>query len=280
MKTTLEELRKNNPSYAWGAQCITEADLQKVNGIIEHIEQTRTEVPQVLDVVEYTDDFGKYYPNAIIDYDTYCDGSMVVCEEGTAYVSIDSDGVLRKSIGGGAFPRIDAKKLRYTGKKEKTFWTFSTMGEGAHQGLYFAAEVSCFELNVRKENFKQFTTKDYDYIIVTDWKDRTSPCGYKYTVERGYYAMCAFKEECELKEFLKLYEAVEEPYFANDSGQRKYWILKSCFVSVWTQEEFDKIESNMIEKCPFNGRNVPTKFVKTGTTLNRYVLRSDESKIW
>lgn len=276
MKVTLEQLRENNAGYAWGAQGITEADLQKVNDIIERIEQSRTESAQVLDVVEYTDDFGNYYPDAIIDGDTYFDGSLVVCEQGMAHVSIDSDDILRKSISGGAFPRIDASKLRYIGKKEKTFWTFSAMGAGAHQGLYFSAEVSCFELNIRQEEFKQYTTKDYDYIFVTDWKDRSSPGGYKYTVERGCYAMCAFKEEGELKEFLELYEAVEEPYFANDCGQKKYWILKSGFVSVWTKEEFDKIESSRTEKCLFNGRKVPTKFIKSGTTLIRFVLRSDE----
>lgn len=276
MKITLEQLRENNAGYAWGAQGITEADLRKVNGIIEHIEQTRTEKPQKLDAVEYTDDFGCYYPNAIIDDDTYHEGSMALCENGCACVWLDENDMPKGSVSGGAFPRIDESKLRYIGKKEKTFWTFSTMGAGAHQGLYFSAEVSCFELNIRQEEFKKYTTKDYDYIFVTDWKDRSSPCGYKFTVERGGYAMCAFKEESELKEFLELYEAVEEPYFANDRGQKKYWILKSGFVSVWTQEEFDKIESSRTEKCLFNGRKVTTKFIKNGTTLVRYVLRSDE----
>lgn len=280
MKTTLEKLRNDNAGYAFGQAGITESDLTKVNRIIDRIELSRTEMPQVLDDVEYTDEFGCYYPNAIIDGDTYCDGSMVICENGCAYVSLGEQDAICKSISGGTFPRIDKDKLRYIGKKEKTFWTFSTMGAGAHQGLYFNAEVSCFELNNRSEEFKQYTTKNYDYVFVQDWREQRSECDYKYTVEKGCYSFCAFHTAEELKEFLSLYEAIEEPYFGNENWRKKYWILKSGFVSVWTQEEFDKIESDRLERCLFNGRKVPTKYIKDGTTLVKYVLRSDEIKIW
>lgn len=92
MKTTLEELRDNNIGYTLGMDGITEADLQLVNGIIDKIEQTRTRKPQPLDVVEYTDSFGCYYPNAIIDGDTYRNGSTALCECGSAYVSVADDG--------------------------------------------------------------------------------------------------------------------------------------------------------------------------------------------
>lgn len=276
MKTTLEKLREENAGYAFGSNGITEADLRKVNDIIDRIENTRTEEPQELDAVEFTDEYGCFYPNAIIDGDTYHDDGFALCECGMAHVSIDSDRIIRKSISGGAFPKIDRRKLRYIGKKEKTFWTFSTMGAGAHQGLYFEAEVSCFELNNRAEEFKNLNTKEYDYIYVQDWGNRRSECGYKYTVEKGVYPFCAFHTEEELRDFLTLYEAKEEPYFRNESGCKKYWILKSSTVSVWEQEQFDKIESFREERLWFNGRKVPTKFAKIGTTLVRYILRSDE----
>lgn len=278
MKTTLEKLRNDNAGYAFGQAGITESDLTKVNRIIDRIELSRTEMPQVLDDVEYTDEFGCYYPNAIIDGDTYCDGSMVICENGCAYVSLDEKNVIHKSISGGSFPRIDIEKLRYMGKKEKMFWTFSTMGSGAHRGLYFNVEVSCFELNMRSEEFKRYTTKNYDYVFVQDWREQRSECDYKYTVERGCHPFCAFRTAEELQEFLSLYEAVEEPYFRNDSFCKKYWILKSDTVSVWEQEEFDKIENFRTDRLWFNGRKVPTKFAKIGTTLVRYVLRSDEKR--
>ena len=115
MKTTLEELRNNNFGYALGKDGITEADLRLINGIIDKIEQTRTRMPQPLDVVEYTDSFGCYYPNATIDGDTYRNGSTVLCECGSAYVSVSDEGTLCKSVSGGTFPVIDKNKLRYIG---------------------------------------------------------------------------------------------------------------------------------------------------------------------
>lgn len=120
MKTTLEELRDNNIGYALGKDGITEVDLRLVNGIIDKIEQTRTRKPQPLDVVEYTDSFGCYYPNAMIDGDFYRNGSTALCECGSAYVSVSDDGSLCKSISGGAFPLIDKDKLHYLGRKEIT----------------------------------------------------------------------------------------------------------------------------------------------------------------
>ena len=278
MKTTVEELRNNNIGYTLGKDGITEADLQLVNGIIDKIEQTRTRKPHPLDVVEYTDSFGCYYPNAIIDGDTYRNGSTALCECGSACVSVADDGTLCKCVSGGAFPVIDKDKLRYLGKKEKMFWTFSTLGAGPQHALYFKAEVSCFELNMREKPLKRYTTKDYDYIFVQDWGDRTSDCGYKYTVTKGPYPHCAFHTKEELNEYLSLYEAVEEPYFDNDNLRKKYWILKSAFVSVWTEDEFEKIKAERTETSLFNGRHVPTKYIKNRTTLLRYVLRADETK--
>lgn len=278
MKTTLEELRNNNIGYALGKDGITEADLRLVNGIINKIEQTRTRKPQPLDIVEYTNTYGGYYPNAMIDGDFYRNGSTALCECGSACVSVSKDGTLCKCVSGGAFQVIDKDKLRYIGKKEKRFWTFSTLGAGPQHALYFKAEVSCFELNLREEPLKKYTTKDYDYIFVHDWGDRTSDCGYKYTVTKGPYPHCAFRTEEELNEYLSLYEAVEEPYFDNDSLRKKYWLLKSAFVSVWTEDEFEKIKSDRTEKSLFNGRHVPTKYIKDGTTLLRYVLRADETR--
>ena len=124
-----------------------------------------------------------------------------MCECGSAYVSVSRDGTLCKSVSGGTFPVIDKNKLRYLGKKEKMFWTFSTLGAGPQHALYFKAEVSCFELNMREKPLKRYTTKDYDYIFVQDWGDRTSDCGYKYTVTKGPYPHCAFHTKEELNEY-------------------------------------------------------------------------------
>lgn len=156
MKTTLEELRNNNIGYTLGKDGITEADLQLVNGIICKIEQTRTRKPQPLDAVEYTNSFGCYYPNAIIDGDTYRNGSAALCECGSAYVSVSDDGSLCKSVSGGAFQVIDKDKLRYIGKKEKHY-EYCDRANRCNGDCGHCDDATCennplYKLKTRKEN--------------------------------------------------------------------------------------------------------------------------------
>lgn len=73
MKTTLEKLREENAGYAFGSNGITEADLRKVNEIIDRIENTRTEEPQELDVVEFTDEYSRP-----IAYSTVATSDLIV----------------------------------------------------------------------------------------------------------------------------------------------------------------------------------------------------------
>lgn len=266
MKMTLEQLRERNTSYALGANGITAADLDKVNAIIERIEQTRTEQPQKFDSVEYTNEYGEYYPHAIIAEDFYRNGGFTICESGNAYVDIDENGTPCGDMGGGAFVQVDKIKLRYIGKQERNFWVFSTLGAGAHQGLYFSAVVSVFELNERAEDLRKYTTKDYTRVFVHELREPTAN-DYKYTVSESAFPSRAFRTAADLREFLTRYEAIREP------NTDIYWLLQEKNINVWTQEEFDTIENAEETSEYFNGRKVPHKYVKQGTTLLRYILR-------
>lgn len=275
---TLEQLRKANPGYAYGANAITAADLEKVNRIIGRIEQTRTDKPQELDSVVYTDKYGEYYPNAIIDGNTYNDGGTAICENGSAYVYLDKQNNPRGEISGGAFPQVNPDRMRYMGKIARTFWTFSTLGAGASLGLYFTALVSQFELNDRPEPMRKYTTEFYDEISISDAGEKRYGNGYRYTVSRKqghdfYYAWCAFNSREELDELLKRYEAVPET-----SDGTCYWILRERDHFVWTQKEFDFIAADYERREMFNGREVPHKYIKRGTELHRYILRADEKR--
>lgn len=278
MKYTLEQLRAENQGYAYGAAGITVDDLAKVNAIIERIEQTRTEQPQKLDGVRYTDKYGMYHSDAIIDGDTYHTGGCALCESGLAYVFIDEQNMPGGSISGGSFPQIDKSKLRYIGKHTKRFWTFSTLGVGANQGLYFSADVSFFELNERPEHLRHLTTEKFDRITVND-HGNSDYTRYHYTVDirRGCdsfsYPLCGLKNSDELRDFLARYEAQEEP-----GADGVYWILKRETVWAWTKEEFDAIENAEITRETFNGRDVLHKYVKKDSKIFCYVLRSDEQR--
>lgn len=63
---TVETLKKENYCFD-NEYSITESDVMKVNKIINMIENSRsTERVQVGDVVQYTNEYGKYYPHAMI----------------------------------------------------------------------------------------------------------------------------------------------------------------------------------------------------------------------
>lgn len=274
---TLERLRKENLGYANGEDEIRAKDLEKINRIIERIEQTRADKPQEFDSVVYTNEYGDYFPFAIIAGDTYHDGGTALCERGSASVDLDEQGRPCGSISGGAFPKINPERLLYIGKTERRFWTFSALGAGAHRGIYFTATVSNFELNERPEPMRKYTTEFYDEISVSDAGENRYGTGYRYKVMRKqgndfYYAWRAFASREGLDDLLKRYEAVPET--PNDDAH--YWILREKDHFVLAQEEFDSISADY-ERCEmFNGREVPHKYIKRGTELHRYILRADE----
>lgn len=146
MKITLETLRSNNAGYAFGANALDDGDLKIANDLIDKIESTRTTKPQTLDKIVYTDKYGGHYPNAMLENNKYFDGLPCIVQHASAYVGLCNDGRIYLSSSGGSYDgKKDVKQFRYIGKGTRTFWTWSSEGPGASHGIYFDAEVSCFE---------------------------------------------------------------------------------------------------------------------------------------
>ena len=148
---TLTELRQNNCGYFLGANGVNDADLSIVNNLIERIESTRTDKIQTLDSVEYTTEYGSYYPKAMAEFNRYFGGRLCIIQQASCNIALYKD-KLSHSVSGGSFDGgKDESKCVYKGKTKKSFWTWSSYGAGAHQGLYFDAEVSEFVYNERLE---------------------------------------------------------------------------------------------------------------------------------
>lgn len=146
MKINLETLRRDNQGYAFGADALDKHDLKIVNDLIGRIESTRTREPQALDKIIYTDKYGGYYPNAMLEGDVYHDGLPCIVQHASAHVGLDDGGSIYLSSSGGVYDgKKDVNKFKYLGKGTRTFWTWSSEGPGASHGIYFDAEVSCFE---------------------------------------------------------------------------------------------------------------------------------------
>ena len=149
---TLTELKERNHGYFLGADGINEQDLKKVNDLIQAIESSRINKVQTLDLVEYTDKYGDYYPHAMAEFNTYYDDKFAIIQRAGCYIGFGNDGKLWHSVSGGSF---DSDKVEsefvYQGKAKRLFWTFSSWGAGGNHGLYFEAEVSKFVYNERVE---------------------------------------------------------------------------------------------------------------------------------
>lgn len=219
-KITLEKLRKDNGGYAYGANMIKERDLEIVNKFIDKIEGTRSAAPQPLDNIVYTDRYGYYYPEALLEGDVYHDGLPCVVQHASAHVYLLKNGELRYSTSGGSYDSgKDITKFEYIGKTKRTFWTWSSAGAGASQGLYFQAEVSNFRYNERSDDLKHLTGEFRTVIYVHEHEDRPDEYGYKYT---AFGAGRAWRTREALNGFLAAHNAIEEK--TPNSNSRKYWI--------------------------------------------------------
>lgn len=115
-KYTVETLKKENYHFDY-EHGITESDVMKVNKIIDAIENSRsTERIQVGDVVQYTNEYGEYFPHAMI---TNIYDNTEICENGNMYTNIH-EGEFCHSTSGGSFSHHEMNGFTYIGKTTNT----------------------------------------------------------------------------------------------------------------------------------------------------------------
>jgi hypothetical protein len=222
-KITLEQLRQDNGGYVYGASMLKERDLEIVNNLIEKIECTRSHAPQPLDKIIYTDKYGSYYPEAMLEGDTYHDGLPCIVQQASAHVYVRNNGEVSFSTSGGSYDGgKDMSKFEYVGKAKRTFWTWSSAGAGARHGIYFQAEVSAFLYNERADELKHLTSEFLTPIYVYEHEDKPDEYGYRYTAFKSACNYKAWRTRKELDEFLATHHAIKET--TPNTGHHKYWI--------------------------------------------------------
>lgn len=198
-KYTVETLKKENYHFDY-EHGITESDVMKVNKIIDAIENSRsTERIQVGDVVQYTNEYGEYFPHAMIT-NIYDDAE--ICENGNMYTNIH-EGEFCHSTSGGSFSHHEMKGFTYIGKTTRTFWTFGHNGACANGGVYFTATVNLWECNDNKE---MFSTKTYDKYYLSY---RKSDSDYQYFASKsGGMSDNAWRTAKEMQAWLRTKRAI------------------------------------------------------------------------
>ena len=172
----------------------------KVNKIIDAIENSRsTERIQVGDVVQYTNEYGEYFPHAMI---TNIYDNTEICENGNMYTNIH-EGEFCHSTSGGSFSHHEMKGFTYIGKTTRTFWTFGHNGACANGGVYFTTTVNLWECNDNKE---MFSTKTHDKYYLSY---RKSDSDYQYFASKsGGMSDNAWRTAKEMQAWLRTKRAI------------------------------------------------------------------------
>lgn len=198
---TFETLKKENELFDiyYG---INNSDVERVNHLINMIEKSRSvESIQAYDVVEYTNEYGEYFPKATV---TMKNGKDIeLCENAGIHLGI-YDNKLCGSASGGAFSHHKESEFTYKGTTTKTFWTWGSAGARANGGIYFTATVNLWECNDNKE---MFSTKTHDKYYLSH---RKSDNDYQYFASHNALSSCAWKTEEDMQAWLRTYRAVTD----------------------------------------------------------------------
>lgn len=198
---TFETLKKENELFDiyYG---INNSDVERVNHLIDMIEKSRSvESIQAYDVVEYTNEYGEYFPKATA---TMKNGKDIeLCENAGIHLGI-YDNKLCGSASGGAFSHHKESEFTYKGTTTKTFWTWGSAGARANGGIYFTATVNLWECNDNKE---MFSTKTHDKYYLSH---RKSDNDYQYFASHNALSSCAWKTEEDMQAWLRTYRAITD----------------------------------------------------------------------
>ena len=196
-KYTLETLKKENELFD-SYYGLDESDVEKVNRIIEMIERSRSvNVIQKYDVVEYTNEYGEYFPKATA---TMKRGENIeLCENAGVHLSI-CDSKLCGSVSGGAFNHHKENEFTYKGMSSNTFWTWGNAGACANGGIYFTATVNLWECNDNKE---MFSTKTHDKYYLSE-----NNGDYQYFASKAGMSSYAWRTKEDMQAWLRTKRAV------------------------------------------------------------------------
>ena len=200
-KYTLETLKKENELFDryYG---LDESDVEKVNRIIEMIERSRSiDVIQKYDVVEYTNEYGEYFPKATATMKR--GGNIELCENAGVHLSI-CDSKLCGSTSGGAFSHHKENEFTYKGTSINTFWTWGNAGACANGGIYFTATVNLWECNDNKE---MFSTKTHDKYYLS-YRKAENKGDYQYFASKAGMNSYAWRTEEDMQAWLRTKRAV------------------------------------------------------------------------
>lgn len=202
---TLEDLNTINRRFTNRHGDINTSDLKTVNKYIELIRLTRNkEMPQVGDVIAYTNEYGEYFPTAHIEKIDIEKNTAHICERANSYIWADENKIVCDSSGG-TWVNIPLDKLTYKGIQERKFWFFGHCGACADGGIDFYTSVNLWEYNANNEPYSTKIHNKY-YLNFNQTKDDYDYQWFLSSYEGCSYA--AWKTEEEVQAWMRTHRAV------------------------------------------------------------------------
>lgn len=202
---TLEGLNAINRRFTNAHGDVNTSDLETVNKYIDLIRLTRNKnIPQVGDVIAYTNEYGDYFPTAHIEEINIEKNTAHICECASSYISMD---VNEKNIicnsSGGTWHYIPLDKLTYKGMQERCFWFFGHCGACADGGIDFYTEVNLWEYSANEE---PYSTKTHNKYYLSYSKKHES--NYHYFLTSNGLSSREWRTEEDLQAWLRTNRAV------------------------------------------------------------------------
>lgn len=232
-KYTLETLKKENELFD-SYYGINKSDVERVNHLINMIEKSRSvESIQPYDVVEYTNEYGEYFPKATVT--TKRKEDVELCENAGIHLSI-YDNELCGSASGGAFSHHKKAEFAYKGTTTKTFWTWGNAGACANGGIYFTTTVNLWECNDNKEIF---STKTHDKYYLS-YRKAENNGDYQYFASKAGMNSYAWRTTEDMQAWLRTKRAVVTE--KNTWGGAVIWTYKEIEHHC-SNTEYDALEA-------------------------------------
>lgn len=166
---TIERLRDFN--HLDSREEIQNSQVEHVNKIIQLIESRPHTTPQIGDILEYTDEYGEWYPAAHID--RIKDGIAEMCLTAGSYVFASP---LHFCTSGGPWKDVPIAGFVHIGKRNKRFRISSGDILSLERSLEFEAAVSVWKYIEPDRKYGDYTTRNWNKYIFhqsTNSKDRS-----------------------------------------------------------------------------------------------------------
>lgn len=268
-KYNIETLKQINQSYDYQHR-INELDVDKANKWVTFIESTRNKnMPQIGDIVEFTDKHGNYYKDSHIE--KIEDDMLNICEQPYIPFVGTHNNKLYTSTSGGAWANIP-QTLKLIGKREKLFKDWGHCGACANGAINFQAIVNVWEYIEPDQLYVGYSTKNYSQFYVSvleDKEQREQHNGYKYLVTTsGCTSHTAFRTDKEYQAWLKTFKGVE--FNGHWKNQKIVWTYKQYEKCV-PLEEYNSIKNAIIDSTMCNGTIQQCKRIYENNTVKTFL---------